>query len=145
MECSLPDFAVHGNSPGKNTVVGCHFLLQGIFPNQGLNLGLLHCRNILYLSSLLSHFFFFFWIQKFQRFDSLGWLGETRTKWKKFAKSNILPAELKALHLQITIPCCHYNHLVSPPSPPKSYLYLAGLHTSKNSLKKKKEKILYRF
>ena len=74
------------------------------------------------------------------RFDSLGWLGETRTKWKKFAKSNILPAELKALHLQITRPCCHYNHLVSPPSPPNSYLYLAGLHTSKNSLKKKKKK-----
>ena len=28
--------------------VGCHFLLQGIFPAQGLNLGLLHCRPILY-------------------------------------------------------------------------------------------------
>ena len=27
--------------PGKNTVVGCHFLLQGVFPTQGLNLGLL--------------------------------------------------------------------------------------------------------
>ena len=27
--------------PGKNTAVGCHFLLQGIFPTQGLNLGLL--------------------------------------------------------------------------------------------------------
>ena len=27
------------NSPGKNTGVGCHFLLQGIFPTQGLNLG----------------------------------------------------------------------------------------------------------
>ena len=24
-------------SPGKNTGVGCHFLLQGIFPPQGLN------------------------------------------------------------------------------------------------------------
>ena len=29
---------------GKNTGVGCHFLLQGIFPTQGLNLGLLYCR-----------------------------------------------------------------------------------------------------
>ena len=29
-------------SPGKNTGVGCHFLLQGIFPTQGLNPGLLH-------------------------------------------------------------------------------------------------------
>ena len=36
------------NSPGKNTGVGCHFLLQGIFPTQGLNLGLPHCRQILY-------------------------------------------------------------------------------------------------
>ena len=35
------------NSPGKNTGVGCHFLLQGIFQTQGLNLGLLHCRQIL--------------------------------------------------------------------------------------------------
>ena len=36
------------DSPGKNTRVGCHFLLQGIFPTQGLNLGLLHCKWILY-------------------------------------------------------------------------------------------------
>ena len=31
-----------GDSPGKNTGVGCHFLLQGIFLTQGLNLHLLH-------------------------------------------------------------------------------------------------------
>ena len=34
------------NSPGKNTGVGCHSLLQGIFLPQGWNLGLLHCRQI---------------------------------------------------------------------------------------------------
>ena len=34
--------------PGKNTGVGCHFLLQGIFPTQEANSGLLHCRQILY-------------------------------------------------------------------------------------------------
>ena len=34
---------------GKNTAVGCHFLLQGIFWTQGSNPGLLHCRWILYL------------------------------------------------------------------------------------------------
>ena len=38
-------------SPGKNTGVGCHSLLQGIFPTQGSNLGLQHCRQILYLPS----------------------------------------------------------------------------------------------
>ena len=37
------------NSPGKNTGVGSHSLLQGIFPTQGLNLCLLHCRWIFYL------------------------------------------------------------------------------------------------
>jgi len=39
------------DSPGKNTGVVCHFLLQGIFPTHELNLCLLcllHCRQILY-------------------------------------------------------------------------------------------------
>ena len=35
------------DSPGKNTGVGCLFLLQQIFPTQGLNLDLPHCRQIL--------------------------------------------------------------------------------------------------
>ena len=35
-------------SPGKNTGVGSQSLLEGIFQTQGLNLGLLHCRQILY-------------------------------------------------------------------------------------------------
>ena len=34
--------------PGKSTGVDCHFLLHGIFPSQGLNPGLLHCRQTLY-------------------------------------------------------------------------------------------------
>ena len=36
------------NSPGQNTGVGSLFLLQGIFPTQGLNSGFPHCRQILY-------------------------------------------------------------------------------------------------
>ena len=56
MDCSLPGSSVHRNFPSNNTGVGCHFLLQGIFPIQGLNLGLLHCRQILYcLSHQASH------------------------------------------------------------------------------------------
>ena len=35
------------NFPGKNTGVGCHFLLQGIFPTQGSNPGLLYFRQTL--------------------------------------------------------------------------------------------------
>ena len=34
--------------PGKSTAVGCHFLLQGIFPTQESNPGLPHCGQILY-------------------------------------------------------------------------------------------------
>ena len=37
MDCSLPGPSVHGDSPGKNTGVGCQALLQGIFPTQGMN------------------------------------------------------------------------------------------------------------
>ena len=35
-------------SPGKNTGVDCHALLQGIFPTQESNVGLSHCRQTLY-------------------------------------------------------------------------------------------------
>ena len=48
MDYSPPGSSVHGDSPGKNSEVGCHFLLQGIFSTQGLNPGLPHCRRILY-------------------------------------------------------------------------------------------------
>ena len=54
MDCSPPGSSVHGDSPGKSTGVGCHALLQGIFPNQVLNPGPPHCGWILYwLSHLL--------------------------------------------------------------------------------------------
>ena len=48
---TLCDTIVHGDSPGKNTGVGCHVRLQGIFSTQGLNPGLLICRSILYYLS----------------------------------------------------------------------------------------------
>ena len=43
-----PGSSVHGDSPGKNIGMGCHACLKGIFPTQGLNPGLRHCRQILY-------------------------------------------------------------------------------------------------
>ena len=46
--CHPMDYKVHGISPGQNTGVGRYSSLQGIFPIQGLNQGLLHCRKILY-------------------------------------------------------------------------------------------------
>ena len=48
MNCSLPRSSVHEDSPGKKTGMGCYSLLQWIFPTQGSNPGLPHCRWILY-------------------------------------------------------------------------------------------------
>ena len=47
MDYSLSGSSIYGILD-KSTGVGCHFLLQGIFLTQELNLGLLHCRKILY-------------------------------------------------------------------------------------------------
>ena len=46
MGCSPPGST--GNSQGKNTGVGCHPLLQGLFITQGSNTGLMHYQQILY-------------------------------------------------------------------------------------------------
>ena len=48
IDCSPPGSSVHGDSLGKNTGVGCHALLQGIFWIQGFNSGPPHWRQILY-------------------------------------------------------------------------------------------------
>ena len=44
--CQVP---LYMGFSGKNIGEGCHSLLQWIFPSQGLILGLLHCRQMLYL------------------------------------------------------------------------------------------------
>ena len=46
--CNPMDCKVHWNSPGQNTNMGSLSLLQGVFPIQGSNAGLPHCRQILY-------------------------------------------------------------------------------------------------
>ena len=59
LDCSPPGSSVH-RILGKNTGVGSHALLQGIFLTQGSNPGLLHCRRILYcLSHLRSPHFIY--------------------------------------------------------------------------------------
>ena len=59
MDCNLPGSSVHGISPVKNIGVGCHSLLQGIFPAQASNLSLLHCGwipyDLSYQGSLVSN------------------------------------------------------------------------------------------
>ena len=48
IDCSPPGSSVHGILPARILELSCRSLLQGIFQTQGSNLGLLHCRQILY-------------------------------------------------------------------------------------------------
>ena len=48
MDCSLPGSSVHGILQARVLEWGCHFLHQGTFLIQGLNLRLPHCRQVLY-------------------------------------------------------------------------------------------------
>ena len=48
VDCSPQGSSIPGDSPGKSTGLGCHALLQGIFPTQWSIPGLPHCRWILY-------------------------------------------------------------------------------------------------
>ena len=93
-DCSPPGSSVHEDSPGKNIGVGCHFLLQEIFQTQGSNLGLLHCRQILYYLSHQGQLTFF----SFNSSESL--MGQKRlglkttdsgAKWPGFKSKLFLP------------------------------------------------------
>ena len=55
MDCTLPDSSVYGDSLGKNTGVGSHALLQGIFPTQRSNPSLLCLLHWQVYSLPLSH------------------------------------------------------------------------------------------
>ena len=48
MDCSLPDSSVHGILQARILEWVTISFSRGIFPTQGLKLGLLHCRRILY-------------------------------------------------------------------------------------------------
>ena len=63
MADSLPPHELYSpwNSPGQNTGVGSHSLLQGIFPTQGLNPGLPHCKGILYQLSHQGSWWSIYW------------------------------------------------------------------------------------
>ena len=48
VDCCPPGSSIRGIPQVRILQWGCHFLLQGIFPTQGSNPGLLHCRWVLY-------------------------------------------------------------------------------------------------
>ena len=91
--------------PGTNTGGGCHFLLQGIFPTQGLDPGLPHCRWILYC---LSH-------------------RETQEYWS--GQPIPSPGELHDPEITQGPPALHADYLPAEP-PGKPHLYYTYIHIS---------------
>ena len=109
--------------PGKNTGVGCHFLLQGIFLTQGSNLHLLHC---LAGSISLSH-------QGSPRieyqFSSVQFLSPVRlfaTPWTAAHQASLSinnsQSPLKLMSIESVMPS---NHLILWPSPSSSTFSLS--------------------
>ena len=105
------------DSPGKNTGVNCHVLLQRILPTQELNLGLLHCRQILYRlshqrSSVLR---FKSWPCDFSAVPSQS--PELQCQREHYSTSAIGPAVVlkqcvgsSQCSLVYFPHCCHYSH-----------------------------------
>ena len=69
--------------PGKNTGVGCHFLLQGIFLTQGWDPHLLQCRWILYCwATREDQFLKGNVLYRLQHFVTGEWLSEGGSEWR---------------------------------------------------------------
>ena len=90
MNCNRPDSSLHRDSPGKNTGVGFHFLLQGIFPAQGSNPGLPHCRWFLYYLDHLG--------SKYGKTKSRGKCGESSSSQVQLS----LPTQRDFYHSQLS-------------------------------------------
>ena len=89
------------NSPGKNTGVGSHSLLQGIFPTQGLNLGFLHWqvdslpseppgKPTIYHLNTFNFYWFFSWQVRGEKiqFSSFQWRSKEIMSIKSLWKMN---------------------------------------------------------
>ena len=69
------------NSPGKNTGVGCHFLLQGIFPTHGSNQGLWHCRQTVHWMLAVTRSPYILWVVTCS-FGPPWWLSCKESTWQ---------------------------------------------------------------
>ena len=115
MDCSPPGSSVSGISPGRNTGVGCHFLLQGIFPTQESNLSLLsllYCRWILYCQVNDINLFSLWW-KRFLKHWQIWWQHHMAFKNKMVLKSKTcafkyLPSDkfCKNVSLIRLLTCC---------------------------------------
>ena len=128
MDCSPPGSTVSGDSPDKNSGVGCHALLRGIFPTQRSNprlLCLLHWQHItllyflhsflfscevMFASIFSSSSFFFFSPITYKPPDNrdLSWsTNSSDTRWSSDPRYLYHPGEGDANQQPLKLDCCH--------------------------------------
>ena len=90
------------DSPGKNTGVGCHFLLQGIFLTQESNPGPLHCRQILYHKIIIIIYIYIF-LKEIWTFDPNS---------SNFSSPSPAPVILSLFSFSMSFFCFHVMQLV---------------------------------
>ena len=108
MDCNPPGSSVHGDSPGKNTGVGCHALFQGIFPTQESHWGLLPCRKIPYQLSYQGSLCWFVQFSSVQslsriRLFAIPWI-TARQAYLSITNSRSL---LKLMSIELAMPSSH--------------------------------------
>ena len=116
---SPPGISVHGDSPGKNTGEGSLSLLHGIFPTQGSNPGLPHCRQILnHLSHQGSPLLTISSVQLLSRVQLFV------TPWTAAHQASIHHQllELAQTHVHQVSDAIQPSHPLSSPSPPTLHL-----------------------
>ena len=120
VDCSLRGSRSPWDSPGKNTGVGCHFLLQGIFPTQGSNPGLPHCRQTLYRLSHQIELIFFEQLFLFPEERKNYYLQQARrTPWifpKAVSQAVLVPSKTGQRVQRIPTRPSSPTHRASPPS-----------------------------
>ena len=110
LDSSLRPYGLYSswNSPGQNSGVGSLSLLQGIFPTQGLNPGLLHCRRILYQLSHQGSPRILEWVASpFSGGSSLHWTRVSCIAGRFFTNWAIRESQPKQVPaFTFLIPCC---------------------------------------
>ena len=112
------------DSPGKNTGVGCHFLLQGIFLTQESNLGLLHCKQIVYQLSYEGSIYMCVcvcvcvcaYISFFRFFSHVGHY----RVFSRFPCVTVGPCQLSILYIVLCMCQSQPHYLYFPPIPPSN-------------------------
>ena len=103
VDSSPGGFSVYEDSPGKNTGMGCHALLQRIFPTQGLNPGVLNCRQILHHLSHQGSPGEIMYIKKKSFFEVIQYLIWHKMSFKESYLTNSLLCVKKVLDILITV------------------------------------------